>query len=102
MDPKTRGIVAYLTLIGWVIALVTNNPKDEYASFHIRQMLGLVILSIAGSIAGVIPFIGLIIIPVVMIAVIVFWVMGLISAIQGSQKPLPLVGDYFQDWFKGL
>ncbi|MEM9160434.1 MAG: hypothetical protein AAGB46_15415, partial [Verrucomicrobiota bacterium] len=58
MDPKTRGIVAYLTLIGWIIALVTNNPKDELASFHIRQMLGLMLTMIVASVLVAIPIIG--------------------------------------------
>ena len=102
MDPKTRGIVAYITLIGWVIALVTNNPKDEQTSYHLRQMLGIMILGFAGSIAGVIPILGLIIVPIVMIASFILWVIGLISAIEGSRKPVPFVGEYFQDWFKGM
>lgn len=102
MDPKTRGIVAYLTLIGWLIALITNNPKDEQSSFHLRQMLGIMLLGMAGSMVGVIPFLGLIVVPVVMIAAFVLWVIGLISAIEGSRKPVPFLGEYFQDWFKGL
>jgi len=27
--------------------------------------------------------------------------MGLISAINGQQKPLPVVGAHFQKWFAG-
>lgn len=102
MDPKTRGIVAYLTLIGWVIALVTNNPKDEQSSFHIRQMLGLIIISMAGSMLSIIPFLGIIIFPLVFIVTFVFWVIGLISAIEGSKKPVPFIGEQFQEWFKSL
>ena len=45
MDGKTKAIVAHITLIGWIIALVLNSQqKDEYASFYIRQMLELIIL----------------------------------------------------------
>lgn len=102
MDPKTRGIVAYITLIGWVIALVTNNPKDEQTSYHLRQMLGIMILSFAGSMVGIIPFLGIIVVPIVMIASLVLWVIGLISAIEGSKKPVPFLGEHFQEWFKGL
>ncbi len=102
MDPKTRGIVAYITIIGWIIALVTNSPKDEQTSFHLRQMLGLIILSIASSILAIIPILGWIIFPVGTLAAFVFWVIGLISALEGSRKPVPFVGEYFQEWFKGL
>ncbi|MDQ8182676.1 hypothetical protein [Pelagicoccus sp. SDUM812005] len=102
MDPKTRGIVAYLTIIGWVIALVTNNPKDEQTSFHLRQMLGIILLSVAASILAAIPLLGLLIWPIGMIAAFILWVIGLISAIEGSRKQVPFVGEYFQEWFKGL
>jgi len=38
MDGKTTAIVSHITLIGWIIAFVTNNDKkDPLASFYIRQ-----------------------------------------------------------------
>ncbi|TDN95413.1 hypothetical protein DET49_1018 [Salegentibacter sp. 24] len=41
-DPKTIAIIAYLTVIGLVVAFVLNNDKrNEFASFHIKQSLGL-------------------------------------------------------------
>jgi len=37
MDAKTKGIVAHLTLVGWIVALVLNmNQKEEYASYYIN------------------------------------------------------------------
>ncbi|MBC2606747.1 DUF4870 domain-containing protein [Pelagicoccus albus] len=102
MDPKTRGIVAYITIIGLVIAIVTNNPKDEQASFHIRQMLGLVLLWVATGIIAVIPILGWLIWIVGTLAGFVFWIMGLISALEGSRKQVPILGANFQEWFKGL
>ena len=102
MDPKTRGIVAYITIIGWIVAIATNNPKDEHASFHIRQMLGLMLLSLAFSFCSVVPFLGWIVSFVGFFVALALWVMGLISAVQGTQKPVPVVGDKFQEWFKSL
>ncbi len=32
----------------------------------------------------------------------VIWLIGFIGAVQGSKKPIPVIGDYFQDWFKGI
>ena len=59
MKPKTIAIVAYLTIIGWIIALVmNNNNKSEFASFHIRQSLGIILLGVAGRIVGELPLIG--------------------------------------------
>lgn len=106
MDGKSRGIVAYITLIGWIVAIATNNPKDKFASFHIRQMLGLVLTGVAIWIANFvlifIPIIGWLAMLGLGIGLIVFWVMGLVSAINGEEKPLPIIGPLFQDWFKTL
>ena len=95
MDGKTKAIVAHITLIGWIVALVLNSQeKDEYASYYIRQMLGLILLSIVGWI----PVVGWL----AWIFVVVLWVLSLINAASGEMKPLPIVGEYFQQWFKSL
>ena len=95
MDGKTKAIVAHLTLIGWIIALVLNSQeKDEFASFYIRQMLGLIILNFI----WLIPFIGWIL----GLVVLVFWILSLIGAAQGERKPVPIFGDMFQQWFASL
>jgi len=96
MDGKTKAIVAHLTWIGWIIALVLNsNEKDEFASFYIRQNLGLML---AGTILTLIPRVGWI----VAIIIFVFWIISLIASIQGEKKETPYLGAYFQDWFKML
>ena len=95
MDGKTKAIVAHLTLIGWIIALILNNQeKDEFASFYIRQMLGLIILNFI----WIIPFIGWIL----GIVVTVFWILSLIGAAQGEKKLTPVLGESFQKWFSSL
>lgn len=98
---KTRAIIAHITLIGWIIALVQNNgdDKNEFASFYIRQMLGLICIAFAGSIlSSIIPIVGMI----VHILAIVIWILSLIGALNGEKKPTPIIGDMFQDWFKTM
>ncbi|TVQ03410.1 MAG: hypothetical protein EA359_09685 [Balneolaceae bacterium] len=97
MDDKTKGIVAHITLIGWIVALVLNQGenKGELASFYIRQMLGLIILSF---VLGFIPFLNLI----AWIVLLVFWVMSLVGSLNGEKKLTPFVGEHFQNWFKAL
>ena len=103
MDAKTKAIVAHITLIGWIIALVmNNNEKDELTSFYIRQMLGLMIISLASVIIGYIPIVGGILSMVVSIGSIVLWILSLIGAASGEEKPLPIVGEYFQNMFASL
>lgn len=96
MDGKTKAIVAHLTPIGWIISLVINmNEKDEFASYYIRQTLGIYVL---GVVLGWIPFVNLI----AWIIVFILWLLSIIGAIQGEKKETPLVGKIFQDWFRSF
>lgn len=94
IDGRTIAIIAYLTLIGWIIALVLHlGNKTSLGAFHLRQMLGLMLTALVLS---VIPGVGLIL----SLALLVFWVLGLASAIQGEQRPIPLIGDFYQQALK--
>jgi uncharacterized membrane protein len=96
MKGKTIAIVSYITIIGWVIALVLNqDKKDKFASFHIRQSL---LLIIAAAVLGWIPVLGWIL----AIVIFVFWIIGLISAVQGTKKEVPVLGPLAQKWFASL
>jgi uncharacterized membrane protein len=96
MDGRTKAIVAHITIVGWIIALIINsNDKDEFASFYIRQLLG---LYLAGFILSIIPVIGWIL----ALVVFVFWILSLLGAIQNEIKETPVAGNYFQEWFRGL
>ena len=102
MDDKTKSIVAHLTIIGWVIALVMNQTeKGPNTSYYLRQMLGFMIMAIIGSLIFSfirVPFVGLI----WSILMLILWVLSLMGALSGQQKPLPVVGEMFQQVFKGI
>lgn len=95
-EGKTIALIAHLTLIGWIIALVmNNNSKSEFGSFYIRQVLG---LGLCGLVLSFIPLLGWI----VSLGIFVLWIMSLISALNGEKKLTPLLGAQFQEWFKSL
>ena len=95
-EDKTVAIVSYITLLGWIIAIILhNNNRTEFGAFHLRQSLGLIL---TGTILWFIPIIGWIL----NIIVFVFWIIGLVNAIQGEKKPVPIVGEFYQNIFKGL
>jgi uncharacterized membrane protein len=106
MDQKTISWVSYLTLIGWIIGLVSYNgspDKSSLARFHLRQMLGLMLLSLAISITSTILALILgrvgVLIGYINLGTFVLWILGIISAFNGEEKPVPLVGDFFQKTF---
>jgi uncharacterized membrane protein len=101
-EGRTIAIISYITLIGTVIAFVMNqNKNNSFAAFHIRQALGLVLLAFALNLVSTFVDISLfykIVAPVIF----VLWLLGLVYAIQGKEKTIPLIGDQFQIWFKNL
>ena len=105
-NSKTIGIVAYLTLIGWIIAYVMHgNNKTEHGAFHLRQMLGILIVGFALYILNVVLAfaIGSAILGwIIQLVMLAFWLLGFIGALQGEKKPVPVLGEQFQQWFKGV
>ena len=99
---KTVAIIAYITLIGWIIALVMNNSnRTALGSYHVRQALG--IMAIGAILVILSGFLGFgLLSRIIQIAVFVFWIIGLIGAAQGEMKTVPLLGEKFQEWFKGI
>ncbi len=100
---KSMAIVAYITYIGLIIAFVSiNDKKNTYISYHIRQSLGLCLTSIALMIINVLPILGWIVSFLGGIFILVLWIIGLVNAIGGKEKPVPVLGKLFVDWFKNV
>jgi uncharacterized membrane protein len=73
---------------------MNNEKKNAFVKFHLRQSL---LIGLAGFLTFI-PLLGL----VIWVGVVVLWVMGLMSAINGQEKEVPVIGKYAQEWFKGL
>ena len=99
---KTPAIVAYITIIGFIIAIFMNmDDKDKLASFHIRQAFGAhIIFYLLGAVAS--TFSNLFVPTAFYLVSVVIWLYGLIGAIQGEYKMIPYIGVYFQKWFKSI
>ena len=101
MNGKAKAIIAHITLIGWIIALILNmNDKDEFASYYIRQYLGIMIIGVLGNAA--LNMVNGTLAMVWGVIMLVAWLLSLIGAITDKKNETPVVGSYFQDWFKGL
>ena len=83
MVAKTTGIVAYITWIGLVIAFVLGDR--EGAKFHLNQAL---VIWLAGLLSFI-PCIGWL----WGIFCFICAVMGFISAVNGEEKAVPLLGQ---------
>ncbi len=103
-EDKTAAIVAYLSLIGFIIAIILHGQKKTaLGAFHLRQVMGIFLTGIVAWIGVMVLMfvvIGVFLAPVVWIGLIIMWIMGLIAAINGQQKPVFLLGQKYQEWFK--
>ena len=85
---KTTAIIAYLTIIGWIIAFIMNNKDNNaFASFHIRQALGLMLTYFAVSI--LISITGIWMLSVLYLVVFVFVILGIVAAAQEEEVRRP-------------
>ena len=102
---KVTGVLSYLWIL-WLVPLLA--AKDSaFAKYHCNQGLVLFIVSIAAWIVNFILDMILVFIPVLgwilmillhfglIIGILVLAIMGIINAVNGVCKPLPLIGNRF-------
>ncbi|PLX26842.1 hypothetical protein C0583_06125 [Candidatus Parcubacteria bacterium] len=99
-NEKVCAILAYL-LIGVIwFFLDEKMKKSEFAKFHVKQALGLIIADIAVSILVALTLIGMLLYPLLYAAYLVLAVMGIINANNGDKKELPYIGSYASKYLK--
>jgi len=89
MDKKATGIVAYISLIGWLIAFFAGDR--EGARFHLNQSLVLIIGNVIVGVLAVIPIVKYVA-GILSLFLVVCWFIGLIAACKGEEKEIPLIG----------
>ena len=101
-DEKTTALITYLTIFGLIIGFIMNNTKkSEFVSYHIRNMIGLSLGMIA---LGVLFWMGIpsLLIKGLQLVLVILWTIGIIGALKGEKLEIPVVGKFFQDWFKSI
>jgi len=93
---KVVAVLAYLSILFFLPLVVC--PGSPYGRFHANQAL---LLLLAGFASEFVCFILLVIfwpliflIYLVMIALVVFMIIGMVSASKGEMKDLPLIGKF--------
>ena len=93
---KVFAVLAYIGVLFLVPLLAAK--ESRFARYHTNQgvvlFLSAIICWIGGFILSLIPFVGCIALPAVMIAVLAMMVMGIINAAGGKCQPLPVIGKF--------
>ncbi|SIT24823.1 protein of unknown function [Filimonas lacunae] len=106
MTNRTMAIVAYITLIGWIISYVNyrqSNEKSAFVQYHLTQSLGVMILSIilsvaSGILVGILPSLATLFY-IVSLLPLVLMLMGIITASNNAERPVPLIGKMVEGKF---
>jgi uncharacterized membrane protein len=92
----TMAVIAYIVFF---VPLLTDAKDDPFVKYHVKQGLMLLIAGVAvWLIINVLPIIGLLIAPILDIAIIVLLVIGIMNAVNGVEKPLPFIGHYAENF----
>lgn len=100
---KDAALVAYLTILGTVIAIFMNNEekKTEFASFHVRQALGIFLsFFLLGYFVGYAD--SWTVSSAFYLFYFILWIYGFSGALSGQKRLIPVVGVFFQTTFKSL
>ena len=87
---KVMGLLAYILFFIPLLA-----AKDSpFARYHANQGLVLFLAAILSSVILIIPILGWIIAPILSIVITVLVVIGIINALNGKAKELPIIGKF--------
>ena len=95
-EGKTMAIISYIfTPIGLLIAYLMNNDKNNaFAKFHIGQSVRLAILGAANyALERILPHTIDFISSFISLGILVLMILGIINAVNGKTKKLPIIGE---------
>lgn len=88
---KAMAVLAYILF--FIPLLAAKNSR--FAMYHANQGLTLFLTAFGVNIVlGFIPIIGWLLLPLCNLAVFALAVIGIVNAVQGRMKPLPVIGSY--------
>ncbi len=92
-DEKIIAAIGYIWLLFLIPLLLKKD--NEYCQFHAKQGMVLFIFSLIVMILGGVPVLGwLIIMPLGLIVVIVFALLGFVNALHGRKWEMPYLGRF--------
>ncbi len=92
-DIEKNKIMAVLAYIIFLIPLLAAKDS-KFARFHTNQGFILFLGVIVSSVVAIIPIIGWIIAPIAALIVTVLAIIGIINALGGKAKELPIIGKF--------
>jgi len=94
LEANVAGLLCYVA--GWISGLVflLIEKENKFVRFHAMQSIIVFgVLSVASIVLGWIPFLNLVIVPLISVLGLVLWIVLMIKAYQGEKYKLPWAGN---------
>ena len=98
---NAMAVFAYLWIL-IIIPFLTDEKKDPFVKFHLKQGLALILFDIVGWVVALLigwfPIVGWLIVWLWWLASLVFVIIGIINVLAGQEKELPVIGQYAKNF----
>ena len=94
MNQNVAGLLCYLA--GWITGLIffLIEKENRFVRFHAMQsIITFGSLSVLFIVIGFVPFVNLVLIPILAILQVILWIILMVKAYQGQLFKLPVIGD---------
>ena len=94
LEANVAGLLCYV--LGWISGLVfiLIEKENKFVRFHAMQSIIVFgVLSVASIILRWIPFLGLVIVPLIGLLGLILWIVLMVKAYQGEKYKLPWAGN---------
>ena len=103
MTPKVQSILSYIGILWLVAYFGGKQERNDLSKYHLKQGLGLWIITVIFNIAiyivvMIVPSLAVILSALSLIFLILM-IFGIINAANEVRKPLPVIGKMFEDKF---
>jgi len=90
---KNTGM-AVLAYILFFLPLLTEEKKDPFVKYHVKQGLILFLAGMATRIIIAVPYIGWFLVWPFNVVLLILLALGIMNALNGKQEPLPIIGQF--------
>ena len=94
MNQNVAGLLCYLA--GWITGLIffLIEKENRFVRFHAMQsIITFGSLSVLFIVIGFMPFVNLVLVPILAILQVILWIILMVKAYQGELFKLPMIGD---------
>jgi uncharacterized membrane protein len=106
MTKKTMAMVAYITIIGWIVSYLSykkTTEKSNLVNYHLGQAMGvlityLVLSAVSFIVLSFLPSLATIFYLILLIPFVLL-LFGIVAASNEVERPVPLIGKIFEGWF---